>query len=292
MYMQYKKFLLKTLCFFLLVSIITSCEKKIIVSDDSMPAKKVETPVKSDGEIKTDDPSNTDEPAKTNKEDPPTYPREINPIDLGAAEEFAVLAYSNITSVPKSLIDGSLGLFPGRRNLILVDPSEVVGGVKNIYASDDESASFKKLATARKDMLLAYKDALSRTPDPDKVALYEGHIEQKILSPGIYQWSSDLIVTDDFTLNGSDKDIWIFKIDQDLKVMANTHLKLTGGAIAKNVYWQVSGSASFEENIFFSGTILAQQYIEMKKNGTLHGRIFAKNGYVNIDKTTIVVPEI
>ncbi len=293
MFRLYKKNLLTSLLIFSFLSLFIGCEKKIVVSDDnaSVPTK-VEAPVKTDDPTSVDERPKSDDGPKTNKDEPPTTPQKINPIDLSTSEEFAILAYSNITSFPKSLVDGKIGLFPGRRDLIFVEPSEVVGGGGSIYASDDESIQLKKLTSARKDMLTAYKDALSRIPDADKVSLYNGRIDQKTLLPGIYHWTSDLVVSEDFTLQGTDKDIWIFKIDQDLKVMANTHLKLIGGAKAYNIFWQVAGSANFEENILFSGTILAQQFIDMKKNCILHGRAFAKNGYVNLDRDTIVVPRL
>ena len=50
------------------------------------------------------------------------------------------------------------------------------------------------------------------------------------------------------TLNGSATDIWIFQIAQDLTVASATNVLLGGGALAKNVIWQVSGHVELGTN--------------------------------------------
>lgn len=217
-------------------------------------------------------------------------PRTLKAPNLGEAGNFAILAYASISSNSNSSINGKVGLFPGTKDQIELDPEEVAGGASDIIGSDDNTIPINLLSNAKVDMVTAYKEAIARTPDSDKIELNIEKLNGKNLSPGCYKWNSDLTISNDFALEGNGKDVWIFKIPANLRVSRGIQLKLRGGALAKNVFWQVAGSAILESNSAISGTIIAQQFIEMKSNSKLTGRAFAKNGYVDLDQGKIIMP--
>jgi hypothetical protein len=214
----------------------------------------------------------------------------LKSIKIGQAEDFVILAYASISSIPNSSVNGKVGLLPGNKDQIILDASEVIGGAADIIGSEDETIPFNLLRNAKVDLVTAYNVADNLSPDKDKMGLDVTTIKGKILSPGCYKWNNDLIINNDLILEGLDTDIWIFKIPAHFKVSSGVHISLSGGAKASNVYWQVSGGAILESESLMIGTIIAQQFIEMKNHSKLIGRAFVKNGYVNLDQATIIKP--
>lgn len=223
------------------------------------------------------------------QETPEQKPDKLKPVNLGKAEDFAVLAYSNINSTPTNSVSGKVGLMPGTHEMIKLTPAEVAGGEADIMASDDETLPPNLLSNAKVDMVSAYNKTAGLAPDADKSEL-ASTISGKKLKPGIYKWSGDVSITSDFSLEGNDTAIWIFKIPGHLKVSDGVKMGLNGGAKASNVYWQVAGSVILEPTSEMAGTIMAQQFIEMRTKSVLNGRAFAKNGYVTLNQATVTKP--
>ena len=67
---------------------------------------------------------------------------------------------------------------------------------------------------------------------------------------------------------------------------------LTGGAQARNVFWQVGSSATLGTSSVFKGTIMAYASITMNASSTLDGRTLAQNGAVtfNGDGGSLSIP--
>jgi hypothetical protein len=63
---------------------------------------------------------------------------------------------------------------------------------------------------------------------------------------------------------------------------------LSGGALAKNIVWQVSGTTSTGSNSVFEGIILDQAAISLGVGSTLNGRALAQTA-VNLSGTNTVV---
>ncbi|MGZ3789570.1 MAG: ice-binding family protein [Bacteriovorax sp.] len=217
-------------------------------------------------------------------------PEKLKALKLGEAANFAILAYSNITSNPSSSINGKVGLMPGTHEMITLDPSEVSGGAGEIMGSDDETIPMNLLSNAKVDMVGAYGKAVDLAPDADKIGMFDGQISGKILKPGVYKWNGEVTISNDFSLEGSEEDVWVFKVPAHLNVGSGVHMNLIGGTKAKNVFWQVAGNAVLESNSVFFGTLMAQQFIELKNHATLTGRAFAKNGYISLNQATINRP--
>lgn len=213
-------------------------------------------------------------------------------LDLGIAKSFSVMAYTSITSAPTSNIAGKVGLKPGVRALITLNPAtEVSGGSSQIYAGDDVGDPQNYITMAREDLIAAYRDAAGRTPDKDKLDAYKGNLGGKILPPGVYHWSNGASIPSDFSLEGNDSDVWIFQVDGDLDVAESIHTNLSGGAIPSNVYWQVSGKVTLGANSIIQGTVMDQLTFELKPNAQIVGRALSKNGKVLLSQNVISSPD-
>lgn len=214
----------------------------------------------------------------------------IKVIKLGASEEFSILAYASISSVPNSNIAGKVGLMPGTKEQITLSPSEVAGGAADIFGNDDETTPINLLSNAKVDMVTTYMNATKLIPDPDKLEIYAGVIDEKVLTPGVYSWGESVTISKDFTLQGNETDIFIFKINGHLKVGEGVQMILAGGVKADHILWQVAGSAELLPRSSLSGTLIAQPSIEMRSHSVLVGRAFCKNGFVNLNQATIKKP--
>ena len=64
---------------------------------------------------------------------------------------------------------------------------------------------------------------------------------------------------------------------------------LSGGAQAKNIFWQVAGQVTIHANAHFEGIILSQTAITLQTNATLHGRALAQS-LVALDNNAITAP--
>lgn len=213
------------------------------------------------------------------------------PIDLGAASRFAVLAGSEITSIPTSDIRGGVGLSPAARSKIAgLTPVEVLG---TMFAADDGGAVAVMLTQAQGDLTTAFNDAAGRTPVPTGPFLNPGGANLGGLSlvPGLYKFTGDALISgSDLTLTGSASDVWIFQIASSLTVANGIHVVLAGGAQAANIYWQVGTSATLGTTVIFKGTILADQSIALHTLATLEGRALARIAAVTLDSNTITIP--
>jgi len=85
-------------------------------------------------------------------------------------------------------------------------------------------------------MCAAYEDAAGRI-SPNFLNLGAGLIGGSTLTPGLYTWISDVLITSSVTLSGGPNDVWIFQMTGDLLQSSGTHVNLIGGANANNVFW-------------------------------------------------------
>jgi hypothetical protein len=97
------------------------------------------------------------------------------------------------------------------------------------------------------------------------------------------------LIPSDVTLTGGANDVWIFEIAQGLTVNSGVHITLAGGALAKNIFWQVSGIADLETTSHMEGNVLSQTAITLKTGASANGRLFAQTA-VTLDANTVVQP--
>lgn len=217
-------------------------------------------------------------------------------VDLKTAGSFVILAKSGISSVPTSAITGNLGVSPLAASYItgfalIADATNVFATspqvTGKVFASDYAAPTPSNLTTAVSDMELAFTDAAGRAPNVTELGA--GNIGGMTLTRGVYKWGTGLLIPTSVTLSGSATDVWIFQIAQDLTVASATNVVLSGGAVAKNVVWQVSGSVELGTTAHLEGVVLSQTSITLKTGASIKGRLLAQTA-VAVDGSTVVAP--
>jgi hypothetical protein len=222
-------------------------------------------------------------------------PKGPAPVLLGAAGEYVILAKSAISNVPTSVITGDIGLSPAAASFItgfsltragfMWTAPQVVGGV---FAADNDPPTPTNLTTAIGDMQTAYTDAAGR-PTPDALNLGDGAIGGLTINPGLYTWTSSVTIPSDVELSGAPNDVWIFQITNDLKISADKRIILSGGAQAKNIFWQVAGIVELGTTSHAEGIFLSKTAIKIGTGSSINGRLFAQTA-VNIASSTVTAP--
>lgn len=70
---------------------------------------------------------------------------------------------------------------------------------------------------------------------------------------------------------------------------AGIQVILSGGAQAKNIFWQVAGQATFGSTSHFEGILLCKTSVTMQTNASMNGRIYAQAA-VALDNNVITQP--
>jgi hypothetical protein len=219
-------------------------------------------------------------------------------VNLGTAGNFAMLAKTKISTTGTTHINGNIGISPAAATFItgfaLILPaggafstSSLVTG--NIYAPTYASPTPANMTTAISNMETAYTDAAGRTL-PDFTELYTGNIGGKTLVPGLYKWSTTVIAPSSLTISGTATDVWIFQISKDLTIGSAVNVTLRGGALAKNIFWQVAGIATMGTTSHFEGNILCKTGITFKTGASMNGRALAQTAVV-LDANAVTKPQ-
>jgi hypothetical protein len=202
------------------------------------------------------------------------------PVNLGSAAHFTILATSTTTTTGGGIINGDVGLSPvGSQGI----PPEKINGT--IYNGDAIAAQ------AQLDLTAAI---IAASPAQLPGGINAGaELGGKTLVAGVYQSPSGSYgITGDLTLFGGPDDVWVFQMASTLTVAVSGRVILTGGAQARNIFWQVGSSATLGTSSVFKGTIMAYASISMNASSTLDGRALAQNGAVtfNGDGGSLSIP--
>jgi hypothetical protein len=219
-------------------------------------------------------------------------------VNLASSAQFAVLAATEITSVPTDAIGGNVGLSPAARSHISGLTGVEVNGT--IFAADDSGAVAAMLNQAQSDLSAAYINASpANRPGGIDVSSYgggAGELGGRTLAPGLYASApgSYSITTLNLTLDGGGNPnaIWIFQMADTLQILSGRQVLLSGGAQAANIFWQVGTSATLYTYSVCQGTIMAAQSVALQTGATLLGRALAENGAVTLDANTITNPNL
>ena len=141
------------------------------------------------------------------------------------------------------------------------------------------------LTAAVKDMMTAYTNAAGRTL-PTATNLGAGEIGGLTIAPGLYKWGTGVSISKDVTLSGGPNDVWIFQIAQTLNQASATKVVLSGGAQAKNVFWQSFGDVTIQASAQFNGVILSQTAINLKTGASVNGQLLAQT-QVTLQQNTV-----
>ena len=219
-------------------------------------------------------------------------------VDLGMAGNYTILSESGISSVPNSVITGDIGVSPIAStaitgfSLTLDDTNEfsvsnqIIG---KAYAADYAPKTYSNLITAISNMETAYTDAAGRSADYTE--LYTWDISGQTLAAGVYKWGTGVSINSDVTLHGGVNDVWIFQIAKGITQADATKIILTGGAQAKNIFWQAAESVSIGTNAHFEGIILGKTNITLGTNASINGRLLAQTA-VTLIKSIVVAPPV
>jgi hypothetical protein len=228
------------------------------------------------------------------------------PVDIGsttnlaAAGSYVLLAKTGITNVTgSSIVGGHVGISPAAATFItgfsltadstnVFSTSSSVVSPARVFASTYASPTPSNLTAAVLGMQAAYSDAAGRTK-PDFLNLGSGNIGSKTLAPGLYKWGTGVTIPNDVTIAGGANDVWIFQISNDLDLSSAKSVTLSGGAQARNIFWQVAGAVTIHANAHFEGIILSQTGITLQTTASMHGRALAQS-LVAIDNNAITAP--
>lgn len=221
------------------------------------------------------------------------------PVNMGTAGNFVILTKSGITNVPASAITGDIGASPVTAAAIDVTCAEMTGliyGVDAAYVGSGDVTCFRGTApdktlvdNAVLDMGTAYTDAAGRTNPAPVTELGAGDISGLTIAPGLYKWGTGVAINANVTLSGGPNDVWIFQVAQGITQASATSVNLTGGALAKNVYWQSFGVVAIGTTAHFEGIVLAQTAINAATGATVLGRLLAQTE-VTLQQNTVTQP--
>ena len=227
------------------------------------------------------------------------------PVVLGTAGNYAILAETLISTTAGTAVTGDIGISPAAASFITgfsltLDPSGCFSTptpatlvVGKVYAADYSTGGCPtpaNLTTAVGDMMVAYTDAAGRTL-PDFTELGAGDISGMTLAPGLYKWGTGVLINSDVTLNGGPNDVWIFQIAGNLTMASATSMLLAGGALPKNIFWQVAGGTgvAIGTTAHFEGVILATKAITLNTGASGNGRLLAQTA-VTLDSNAVTQP--
>ena len=219
----------------------------------------------------------------------------LGAVNLGAAGNYVILAKSAITNVATSAVTGDMGLSPAATSYMTgfaltnatgyATSSQIAG---KIFAADMVAPTPINLTTAVNNMVTAYNDAAGR-PTPDFTELGTGNIGGKTLTAGLYKWTNTVTMPSDVIISGGANDVWIFQIAGNLLMSNAVKITLTGGAQAKNIFWQVAGQVTLGTSAHFEGVILSKTGITLQAGASMNGRALAQTAVI-LDKNAVTQP--
>jgi hypothetical protein len=212
-------------------------------------------------------------------------------VNLGSAGSFAILSKSGITDVSPSAVTGNVGTSPITGAALLLSCAEVAGTISVVDATGPSPCAVNNatsLTVAVGDMELAYNNAAGRV-SPDFTELGAGQIGGLTLVPGLYKWGTDLNISTNVTLSGGSKSIWIFQVAGKMNQASATRVILAGGALAKNVFWQVGGDVTVGTTAHLEGVVLGKTLIAMNTGSSVNGRLLAQTA-VTLQMSTVTQP--
>jgi hypothetical protein len=223
-------------------------------------------------------------------------------VNLGSAENYVILAKTGISTVPDSAITGDIAVSPIDATAmtgfsLTADSTEEFSTSAQItgsaYAANYNTPTPALLTAAVGAMETAYLDAEARdNNEAARIDLGGGTLGGAFggattqLTPGIYTFGSDVAISASIYFKGSNTDIFIIQIEGNLEQIANTQVILEDGALAKNIFWQVSGKVTVGTDAQMKGILLVKTDVLFKTGSSLSGRVLAQTA-CNLQKATI-----
>jgi hypothetical protein len=219
-------------------------------------------------------------------------------VPLGTAANYVILAKTGVSTVPSSIVTGNIGLSPAARTFLtgwslISEPTDTsfsstqVAVPGRLYAADNVGGTTSvDLTTAVGDMQTAYTAAAGKAGGSCPGA---GIMSGLTIAPGVYTCANGVTIPTSITLSGTATDVWVFQFAQGLTQSAATQVTLAGGALPKNVFWQVAGAVDIGTTALMQGVILSKTAINLQAGAKVNGRLLAQSA-VTLNQNTITVP--
>jgi hypothetical protein len=223
----------------------------------------------------------------------PAFAEAATAVSLGTAGGYSILTKSGVSTTGTTHVNGNIGVSPIaataitgfglKRTATTYSTSSLVTG--RIFAANYAAPTPAHLTSAIGAMQTAYNDAAGRK-NPTKVELGAGNIGGLTIRPGLYKFSSNVIIPSNVTLSGDANAIWIFQIAGTLNVASAKKVILAGGAVDKHIFWQVAGATTLGTTAVMHGTILDKTKIVLKTGAKLYGKALAQTA-VTLDASLV-----
>ena len=207
---------------------------------------------------------------------PPGLVSAATAVNLGAADNFAVLGGSGITNTGATTITGDVGTFP----------TATQTGFGSVTLNGTNHAGDAVTQGAKNDLVTAYNNAAGQTP----VSTVPTELGGTTKIAGIYDSAAGTFgITGTLTLDaqGDPNAVFVFKTASTLITAGSSNIVLANNAQACNVFWQIGSSATLGTNSFLKGNILALTSATLTTGANVEGRVLARNGAVTLDSNTI-----
>ncbi len=226
---------------------------------------------------------------------------------------FVILSDQAITDVPDSAITGDVGIYPGARSSMtggLETPGDPqingtgginAGGAYASYASDDlgtvngGTTIADMLIAAKAAALTAYNDA--NATSRGTATSISGDLNGLTLAPGLYESLTSIQISPGGFLYldgmGVVNATFIIRSSTSITTESTSNVVLTGGTLAKNVFWVAGSAITLGTNSFMSGTLIASTSISLLTGARLDGRALIQGsqaGQVSLDRNIVVKP--
>ena len=194
--------------------------------------------------------------------------------NIGTLECFALLATNGtVTNTGTTNIVGDIGTNSISLPFGVFNAAGVTG---TIYSVQNTPATTD--ATIDLTALHAYVNGLPT----DIVLLYPVLFgNSQVLTPHVYVMNAAATLTDTIFLDarGVTEAVFVIRILGALTTNSNPQVVLVGGALAKNVYWQVEGAVTLSGSGNFKGIIVANNSAIVIGGGVVvNGRVLSING--------------
>jgi type VI secretion system secreted protein VgrG len=197
-------------------------------------------------------------------------------VNLGTANDFAVLAGTTITSTGSTVIDGGdVGLNPG---------TAITGfppGILDVPYSFDVADAVA--LQAKNDLTTAFNVAAALAPTQTLTGEDLGGLT---LTPGVYFFASSAELTGTLTLDdqGNPDAVFVFQIGSTLTTASSSSIVSINDPSTPGlgVFWQVGSSETLGSGTAFEGTTLALTSITADTGATSDGGLMAENGAVTL----------
>jgi hypothetical protein len=214
-------------------------------------------------------------------------------VNLGSAGGFSIISETGISTTGATHVAGSMGVSPIASTaitgfgLIQTTPtyskSSLVTG--KVYAANYAAPTPAHLTTEIGAMKNAYTNAAGRI-NPTKTNLGTGNIGGLTIKPGLYKWTTGVTIPANVTLSGPSTGIWIFQVAGTLNVSSGKKVLLAGGALDKNIFWQVAGVTTVGTTAILHGVVLDKTGIILKTGAKLYGKALAQTA-VTLDASLV-----